>query len=1076
MTPDRIQEKIQDLEAQIQVLQAENFALAERSEDVLLIGLIAENFSVIHTREDVIDRLLERLCILKKIPFSACCQVQGTTVEIQKYYSMDRVNVPPGTKCTLDPSVFLDMASSSLILPADEIGNRIRDWPEVFNEMHPTSILLHPFQARSIPNGLLLLLGDESLQDQSSTLTLLMQRLAEIMVSKLDNITMFQELNQLTEELDHRVEQRTRELRKINAALEKEISKRQATEEQLREERSILRLLNEAQSRYFIHEDHTTILKALLSDVMELVESEIGFLTERDFTVQDDLQFHRYVISATSDLQMDYSLERMRAYAPDSLLGICVREQKPVISNDLPNDSRCQGLPVKHPPIQTFMALPVVVENEIVGLIGLANRPDGYSQQQVERLQPFLTVLGNFIHVFHLSEQREKMAQSLEAERTKLAEIFDSAPEAIVLTDANHTIHQVNREFTHLFGYPSAEVHGKTIEEIWGPWPEPEKQAIEEALGADERLRLETARTGRDGKELFVSMIVGRIRFRDGLENYLYIMRDITEQRLIQTTLHEIAEGSLATEGEPFLLNTVLFLTRLLQVDFAFVADVNHGEEGRVATLAVSHHNQIVENLSCPLEGNPCGQVLEEGKASYLSNVRRLFSGFDVLVKNKIECYLAVRLDDSQQHPLGVLGVMHTRTVENPQLIESILSILRVRVAVELERRIRQQEKEEIESAMRQAQKLESMGRIAGGVAHDFNNILAGMMGYAEYLDSVIPASSDKERKAIEAILRGAERAGSLTKQLLGFARKTQFSPQPAAVPDLIEESLKVSEKIFEKKIHISLNLADDLWNVVVDRNQIDQVFTNLFINARDAMPNGGSLRIEAQNVVLDQLYLKEIRNLSPGKYVKISVSDTGVGIPEDVLDHIFEPFFTTKGEGEGTGLGLSVVYGIVRAHQGQITCYSVPGEGTTFNLYLPASEEEAKTETRITQPEKGTETILVVEDEEDIRDVIKMQLEALGYQVKLAENGVKAVEIYEKHPYQFDLVIFDLVMPGMNGIETYHRLVKINPEVRCILMSGYSKDTQASDLFQSGKVGFLQKPFRLHELTQAIQKSMSQS
>ncbi|NOZ74700.1 MAG: response regulator [FCB group bacterium] len=1065
-----LKKEIRNLTARIRILEEENQALSERSEDIMLIGLVAENFSLIHSPEDIIDRLLERIAILKKIPFCACCQVNGTELTIQQHYTTIPLAIKTGQRILLKPEVFLQMTMGLVILSQEDISEKVEKLPFSQTKLSPQYIALIPFESRIVKNGIMVFIDDNPLGKQLSQFSLLLQRIIDITVSKLDSLSLFRELNQLNDELDRRVELRTEELRKLNKELQTEVETRKAAENQLMEDQKILDTLNRAQSRFFTQEEHSTVMKGLLDDILTMDGSTLGFIAEAKVGENDVTTMTNYVLSAPDSDLSAYEAAPMRAFDRTTIFGKSILDQEPFFTDEINKEIQCNELPASHPKIQSFAGIPVIVDGSVIAYIGLGNNPRGYDKSTLFKLDPFITVIGNFVKTFQIEIARESTAQSLGREKIKLSEIFDNAPEAIILTDTDECILQVNRGFSQLFGYSSKEAQGKKISALIGEPITEEREVLNQAKASKSTTHVEALHHRKDGSEVFVSVIWSPIEFSDGQSNALYFIRDITEQRMVQNTLYEIAEGLLATEGDAFLHNTVTYLTDLFNVDYAFISDLSNPDSDTFQTIALSHRNAIVENFNCN-NVDICQRVIREGKAIIQQGVLQQFPNDKQLHEFGIESYLGMLLTDSDKKPMGILGVMSTRPAENTELVEQIMKIVSVRITAELERRVRRKEAEEMQSALRHSQKMESMGRIAGGVAHDFNNILASMMGYAEFLSSLKTDPESSEGKAIDAILRGTERASQLTKQLLGFARKTQFKLNTVSVNSMIQETLKVSEKIFEKRIDLHVELNPKCWNVLADKNQIDQVLTNLFINARDAMPDGGQLHIRTDNEVLDKTYIQEIRGLKSGRYVKISVTDTGIGISEDVLEKIFEPFFTTKGEGLGTGLGLSVVYGIMRAHHGQITCYSEPGHGTTFNLYLPASDEAVKEKIVDTHLEKGTERILVVEDEEDIREVIKMQLENLGYSVILAENGFQAVEIYKKNEGRFDLVLFDLVMPGMNGIETYENLVQINPQVRCILMSGYSKDTRAADLFQSGKVGFLQKPFRLHELTQTIQR-----
>ncbi len=384
------------------------------------------------------------------------------------------------------------------------------------------------------------------------------------------------------------------------------------------------------------------------------------------------------------------------------------------------------------------------------------------------------------------------------------------------------------------------------------------------------------------------------------------------------------------------------------------------------------------------------------------------------------------------------------------------------------------EQKKNLEEQLFQAQKMESIGRLAGGIAHDFNNILSTIMGYAELLNLKLNKSSSLQKKSISTILKSTKKASSLIKKLLGFARSGKSNPVPLFLNDLIQDILCVSEKIFEKKIRVLYDLNDYLNIIEADKNQLDQVFTNLIINARDAMPEGGVLTFKTENVVVKNGYKQRYSGHKPGSYAKVSVSDTGTGMSKKIVKKIFEPFFTTKEEGKGTGLGLATVYGIIQNHNGFIDVKSEIGSGTTFELYFPVTEkgivEEQKEEDFI----KGSGTILFADDEDDVRIFVNSLLKEIGYDILLAKDGFEAIEIYEEKKKNIDLVILNMIMPKMHGSVTFDKLRKINPDVKVLISSGYNMNKKVSEVIKKGAMGFLPKPFSLSELSFAINEVLS--
>lgn len=376
--------------------------------------------------------------------------------------------------------------------------------------------------------------------------------------------------------------------------------------------------------------------------------------------------------------------------------------------------------------------------------------------------------------------------------------------------------------------------------------------------------------------------------------------------------------------------------------------------------------------------------------------------------------------------------------------------------------------KKELEAQLVHAQKMEAIGTMAGGIAHDFNNLLMGILGNV----SLILSDEDSRQRCegeLKAIEQCVQNGAGLTRQLLGFARRGKYEAVPMDLNPLIEESAKMFNRT-RKEITIYGKYHPELWAVEADRGQIEQVFLNLLVNAWQAMPGGGNIYLQTENVTLAENVVKPY-DLNPGNYVKISITDTGVGMDEATRLRVFEPFFTTKEPGRGTGLGLASVYGIIANHAGIIEVNSEKGVGTTFTIFLPASRKEKVMGKKA--PEKvylkGRESILLVDDEDLVVEVGEKLLEKLGYSVLIARNGEAGLETYKKNKDRIALVILDMIMPGMGGKETFERLKAIDPGVKVLLSSGYSADGQAAEILKRGCKGFIQKPFALLELSQKI-------
>jgi CheY-like chemotaxis protein len=366
---------------------------------------------------------------------------------------------------------------------------------------------------------------------------------------------------------------------------------------------------------------------------------------------------------------------------------------------------------------------------------------------------------------------------------------------------------------------------------------------------------------------------------------------------------------------------------------------------------------------------------------------------------------------------------------------------------------------------------MEAVGRLAGGVAHDFNNLLMVIKGHTELLLNALPRSEHYSRK-IEQIDRAADRASALTRQLLAFSRLQVLQPHVMNLNDVVQDMGRLLPRLIGEDIELVIRTAEDLGAVRADASQMEQIIMNLVVNARDAMPEGGRLIIETSNIDLEGTYKARHPIVREGPYVLLAVSDTGVGMDAETQAHIFEPFFTTKPQGKGTGLGLATVYGVVKQSGGFIWVYSELGRGTTFKIYLPRVDQPVDAPGSVpasTEAPRGTETILLTEDEQDVREVAREFLESGGYTVMEARDGAEALALAEKHKDEINLLITDMVMPRMTGLELAARLKEKQPGLRMLYMSGYSERAASESLQPDPSIRMLTKPFSRGALLRAV-------
>ncbi len=465
----------------------------------------------------------------------------------------------------------------------------------------------------------------------------------------------------------------------------------------------------------------------------------------------------------------------------------------------------------------------------------------------------------------------------------------------------------------------------------------------------------------------------------------------------------------------------------------------------------------------------PCSQIIgqkvadligEENYCRMKDYIQKALSGARV----QFECEFTITGRESQWHEFSFVPV-----IRSAGEVDGFYVLVRDLT----EKKRAEEERLKLEEKLRVAQRLNALGTLAGGIAHDFNNLLMGIQGRTSMM-SINLVDSHPLMEHVLAIEEHIRSATNLTKQLLGFARGGKYEVKPTDLNALLLDSAEMFIRT-KKELRVHKKLADFPIVADVDRMQIDQVLLNIFVNAWQAMPEGGDLYLETNTIVIDD-GRHNFYEISPGRYARLSITDTGVGMTEDIRQRVFDPFFTTKEKQRGTGLGLASAHGIIKNHNGVITVYSELGKGTTFNIYLPLSEKEVRQEDSVIQKLlKGSETILLVDDEEIIRAVGKAMLETLGYRVVVSASGQEAVATVEAMGEAIDLVLLDLIMPEMDGGKAFDCIRELRPELSVILSSGYSINGQADNIMKRGCNGFLQKPFNLSELSTQVRKVLDQ-
>jgi PAS domain S-box-containing protein len=550
----------------------------------------------------------------------------------------------------------------------------------------------------------------------------------------------------------------------------------------------------------------------------------------------------------------------------------------------------------------------------------------------------------------------------------------------------------------------------------------------------------------------------------DGVQDFLIkgcTPADLLSRVICHAVERQAAEGRLR-ESERFLRATLEALPSLIAIldDSGSVLMANHAwrsfaVSGNAAGIVVGEG----ENY---LDADPITKGEESaGFSAFIAGLRAVLESKQRRLDLEFHCHYA-----GGQHWFN--GRATPFTSGNARKV--IVSFDEITERKKTERALHASQEQ-----MRQAQKMEAVGRLAGGVAHDFNNLLIPIIGYSELLLQEF-RSNDFARKPLEEILKAGNSAKALVHQLLAFGRKQPLLIKVLQINDVIKDFEGLLLRTIREDIQLRMVLATDLPSIKGDVGQLEQILINLAINAQDAMPAGGTLTIETADAIIDDAFAAGYRSVTPGRYVMMSVSDTGHGMTPETQAQIFEPFFTTKERDKGTGLGLSTVYGIVKQHGGNIWVYSEPDKGTTFKIYLPVT-------TGVAVPDKknlpghrninGTETILVVEDEAVVRDLIVSILKRYGYKVLSAACGVEGLKIMETHHEPLHLLLTDIVMPQINGVALYEKAVQIIPGLKVLYMSGYTDDV----ILQSGAVAqgapFIQKPFALLDMVFKIRQTL---
>jgi PAS domain S-box-containing protein len=728
------------------------------------------------------------------------------------------------------------------------------------------------------------------------------------------------------------------------------------------------------------------------------------------------------------------------------------------------------------------------------------------------RLVPILAQSGEVQSVMGIARditEHKRAEGALRESEERFRELYDHAPVGYHEYDSKGRITRINRTDLEMLGYTAEEMIGQPVWEFNVGEEIVRQQVLEKLAGSrPPGQNLERTYKRKDGTPLPVLVEDRLIRDENGrIKGIRVAIQDITERKRAEESLKESEENAKRLAQENATMAEIgRIISSTLNIDEIYQS---FSEEVK----KIISFDRIVINI-INTEKNTVKNVYMAGKELQDRNVRDIYplegSGNAEMVRTKST--FLIQTEDFREYedrfpmllstfqagfrsimnvPLfskgKVIGGLLLRsykpyayTDKDVKLAERIASQIAGAVAnaqLYAERIQAEQEREALQEQLRQSQKVEAIGRLAGGVAHDFNNLLTVIKGYSQLTLAEMKAE-DPFRENIEEIKKSADRASDLTRQLLAFSRRQIMEMRVLNLNTILQNLEKMLRRLIGEDIELTFLLGGNLRRVKVDPGQIEQVIINLSVNARDAMPKGGKLTIETANAVLDEEYARKHIAVKPGRYVMVSVSDTGMGMTPEVRERVFEPFFTTKERGRGTGLGLSTVYGIVKQSGGNIWIYSEPDRGTTFKIYLPQVDEaleelREKVETR--ELPRGIETVLIVEDDKEVRKLVARILENHGYKVLEASQGSEALPLSKEYKEQIHLMLADVVMPGLDGRELAERIKLLHPRMKVLYMSGYTENAITHHGILEKGMNYIQKPFTVDALTRKVREVLDE-
>ncbi len=990
--PESLEEKYQLIFEKVKSLEEENNFLAERADESLLLRKIAEAVSAADTEEILLDNVLEKISIIKKISFCGCYEISnGGLKHIDHYVNFaDSPAKDLSIKLSTDVIVELQNGPYLLVNLPDKTAVKFKKLPKRFK---PFAVVFIPFSTRTHPTGLFVFIDDDRSESKLSSMIIILQNIIQMIEDRLDKISLLDELTTINTALENRIEKRTRELRIKNQKLQNEILER----------KKVLTALSESEEKY-----------------------RLLFNAEHEANVIIDFKTKKIVDVNTAAIK---------------LYGYSKKEFLTMSALDLSADPEKSAKHIKD--------MGKFKKHSISFLHNKHRKKDG-------TVFPVEVSAGNFEYrdqnmiyaVFRDISERVKAEDTLRKSEQKFKQLVSDLPDAIFLTrisDKNPgEIIDVNQAAIEQTGYSRDELIGMNMvnDLVAGSDDDLVVRSREADLKKGGTIQFTETKRRKDGTEYITEVIITTVNLIDQ-SVALSVNRDVTQQKETEDQLRKLYQS----------------------VEQSQVSVVITDVEGNI---------EYVNPKFTQVTGYTYHEVRGE-------NPRILKSGFRSKEEYK-ELWDTITAGHEWQGEFqnkrknGELYWEHASISPIKSESGEITHFLAVKEDITERKRLQQQ--------LIQAQKMESIGNLAGGIAHDFNNLLTVINGHAEIslikLEKEHPAHRD-----MISILHAGKRAENLTRQLLAFSRKQIYESKIINLNKVITGLDKLLRRLIGENIKIKTKLENNLPLIKADPGQIEQILMNLIVNARDAINELGDtedqkiISIETGSEIIVENMLKKYPAMNTGEKIFISIHDTGIGIPTDLKDKIFEPFFTTKEKGKGTGLGLSTVYGIVKQNQGFIYVDSEEKAGTTFKIYWPVSKQKMNQEIKKIMDKKsleGYESILFVEDDEAVRDLICGALRELGYHVLDAGNGKEALEIFEKNNQQIDLLVTDMIMPEMNGKELVTKIQELNQDFSVIYTSGYTDDHIVTEGELKEGLNFVAKPYSISDIAGKIRAILDTS